>query len=376
MQNVFQKLLEKQLIKNNISEEAAARFTNLVTIAHPGNERTEYQLIRNSRAGPDIFTARSNDEFFDEVLGRVKVLGEENTKAIRQALPDALARTDAIFTNPSFKNATERKIMAQWGHVESKLLPDFAEKIIGRSKLPYEDFVGKLSQENKSFLTRRTAQASGLRMFDDAGRPISDAVVKSHLKGIGIDPANAGHQRAFLIDHKAMSKPWSIDGRNICGFKPLSLEDAMGRGLFHSGSDNEAAIKRLSSAISKNDPVGGPAGSLKMSGVYESASGRIIDTTRFKRAAQKTVDILATEFHVPLVKLNPLTLFGQSARAEARDRSLFQYVPSKTNQAFLYGAQSTDDFYIWMRTNIRRGKVFAMGATKEEIGRASCRERV
>ena len=368
-QNEYMKLLQRRLTQMGVSDEAANKFSRIARVAPPSQSSAATHIQRRLMIhGGDPLLGSTTEEVYDDLMRNLGWINHSERQMLRHQLPQAIESVDDLFKTAQFRDRLDKKIGSQWSLFERKVLPEFGGEILKTSRMPYEDFTGNLSNAQKQFLRRKSAHLTGLRMVEDTGEAVSDQIVHDQLRRVGLDPANFDQLRGYLTTKGAIGKPWTREGRNVFGLRGVTIGTALDRGHFRQGPGLETEIKRLSARIAQQDPISS-IGQYNIGGMYETSAGQIIDFSPIKRGATKFMDTLASEFHVPLVKFNPLRLFGYSAKMEAREKAVLQYIPSMSNQAFLAGQKANDDFYMWMRQAGRGNKGRVFGFTGDKFRR-------
>lgn len=365
LQDVYSRQLMNNLVRAGVPEEQAKRFLGEMATVAPPTFRESRDVSQRIAFGKPHLRSENPDDIYDVIRSRLtRRFGPDSADLISNRLSKAIVDTDKMFQDKNYRKLLNSRFENYWTTIEEKALPAYGDRIMKRIRAPYEDFSGRLTPAQENFVYRRSAQMTGLRMANDLGLPVSDTQVFDHLRKAGFADLNINQMKGFLMQKGAIAKPWTIGGRNIFGLKPLTVESALDRGLLNSGLYEERDIRKLVTNMAKKDPIS-PIGGYIMGGSWETATGKVIDLTSWKRGTSRTMDKLATNYHVPLIKLNPLELFGYSSRQELRNRSILQLIPSMSAQPFLGGGYSENtDFFLWMRAGMRgtKGNVLAFGA--------------
>jgi len=358
--------LSRNLIGKGVDESDASELLGILDVRPPNLGGSNKHISGRMFYGKESLKGDTPEEVFDSLENRLSGLNPASRAKIRHTLPQAIDQVDTMFRDKKFLSNVDNRIAAQWDRAANELLPKFGEQVLGQGRVPYEQFrTRNLSIAQQRFLIRKNAQMTGMHMLDDRGRAVSDAAAIARLRKVGLDPQNFDQLTAMLTQKKAIAQPWSRGGANAFGIKPLGLSEALDRNYFHGSPKEERTIRRLSGQMVRNDPVS-TLGSYKLKGVYQSSSGQVVDLTSFSRGFQKFQDTLANDFGIPIVSFNPLQLTGHSSRQELRERALLQYIPGSSKQSFLAGAEKTDDFYLWFKTQRgNKGKVWAFSGSQD-----------
>jgi hypothetical protein len=243
--------------------------------------------------------------------------------------------------------------------VEKNVVFKHAEAIAKPLKARYEDFRGPLNSDQMEFLSRKTAQSVGIKLVESDGTYIANDVIAAQLAKRGINVKDAVQLKNHLVDRKLMTPASS--GMSLFGLKQISVDEAFDSGLFDAfGDEFKGETRRIFAAIASNDPVskssrlaGQGVGLSGLSGVYKTASGRIVDTTRMRSGFNNLLDSFTEGYGIPIVKFNPLQLLGLGGPKGVNKLNEIQFVAGTSRQAFLGNAANRPDVYAW--TNQRSG---------------------
>lgn len=352
--DAFNARLRQELKNYGVSDEAIERFHKVVGVESPFVNQKDYSK-RFTLNGKSLQVA-NQDELWSQMASRMNI---RNPEQFISAMPKALDRADQLFRNRKYLSSLDKQTVSEWNLFYNEAFPRLGESVLGKNNLPYQMFQGNITRAKQSFLTRRTAEMTGLRMRDDAGNIVSDAMVEGHLSKMGFDPGNFGQMRAYLAKHKAISQPWNRHGGNVFGMRAVSVADALDRGYFAASPSNkqfggETEIRNLLGVMANRDPVSA-LGNYKVGGLYETAHGQILDFNLIRRGVRKFTDKVADDFQIPLIHLSPLKTMGYSGFRNMRERSMIQYVSGDAFQPFL-GQKQAADFYMWSRASARGSK--------------------
>lgn len=372
-QNEYTKIVHSRLIKAGMSEKSAKEFSKMVNINRPSGSGAERSHLTNRvKFGDGKIYSDTTSELYDEIYRKVGTsLPAADHAILKRTFKDVIETSDSMFTNEAFQRTINRRIAASWTMAEDRVLPHLGDRLLKKTKPEYREFLGKLDKDHSDYLKRRTAQRTGLNLTDSRGNVVGDAIIDDHLRKMKFDPVNDLHtMRAYLTTKGDISKPWQKDGFNVFGLKPLTVADASDKGYFRSSEHNEAQVNRLINRMGNNDPV--PLSDYTLGGVYQTASGRVVDFNIAKQGIRKFTNKLSSETQIPLIHVSPLELLGYSAKQDMAERSILQYAPGMSDQAFLGRAYGKDDFYLWTKKSGRgsKGKVFAFGVNESGLMRA------
>jgi len=358
-QTEYKKLLARNLERKGLTTEEAESFATQLRVVGltKGTDPTNIVSI-----GRNKITAEG-DEYYRQMIDRFKgVKGGKDLAEKFNALAGTSSSSEAFLRNiiedsnaqffsKEFQTLTKNKIANQWNSFYRGDLVDIASSFLKPQKALFHDFVGPLGPGKQEFLQRKTAQSLGLKLKDSTGNIVSNDIVKGHLAKKGYDPNNFVQLRSFLIERNKMSSGIFNSGFNLFGLKPMLLDEAISSGRFQSKNANEQkVIGDLAKRMALNDPVSKSIGLTRLDGVYKTRSGNVLDFSSIKKTFAGVADFFASEFHIPIVKLNVADLFGYRSFSEIARRGPLQYSPGMTVQPFGDLAKTKSDFHIWHST--------------------------
>jgi len=346
--DLYNTKLRKALGDACLSVEDIDTFHASVAIASPVSGKAG--LARFTMGGKALQGVDAEDIYAQMAIR----LGVSKPARFAEILPQAMDQVDEVFKRGgAHLSVIDKQIEREWAHIKSDLFPRMGESVLGKAKLPYRLFEeGSLNVERRSFLARKTAEQTGLRMRNEVGDIVSDDIVSSHLKRFGYDPANTGQLRAYLTRSKQISAPWNKDGLGFLGFKPITIDSALERSYFGVNEARDTEIRDFIRSMRTRDPVS-DMGQYKVGGLYESAHGEVVDLNVVRRGLRKFTDRLANDFQIPLVHIQPFKTVGFSEFAGMRQRPMVQYIPGSKAQPFLDKGEAAD-FHIWSRAGAKR----------------------
>lgn len=350
MQNEYQKLLRQRLISQGLDDELSHRIATETRFRPPVSSREPTHISNRGKLGSSgKVYAETDDDFFDQIRSRLDLDDQTYTK-VRSALPKAVDESDLIFVDSTYKRYVESKISSEWDHLYNVVAPRVVGEQIDKMAMPYQAF-DVIGQKELDFMIQATAKKTGLNMVDEFGNPASRDQILAHLnkKGFGTmfpadNPADALQMKAFLINNRVISKPWTSSGRNVFGMRQLSVSEGYARGYFKGGDHSESEVRHIISRITRDDPVA--LSQHKLGGVYETSSGTILDFSLMKRRAVDFYDTVAQELKIPFINIKPFDILGAAAGRDARARASMEYVPSMSSRAFLPKTSADDSFYM------------------------------
>lgn len=389
----YQATLEDSLIRasrNSITREEAKEFVSGIGVERlltPMDRRRN--ISERVTYGIKKIIAQDDEDFFNQISTRIKEdLGEDQgAKFTRQILQNAFRETDRRFTNPTYRNFLRERANLAFREFEKNVLIPQVNALSKPMKILYQDYVGDLGAEKMDFLARKTAQKLGVRLVNPDGSYSSRAFIRSELSKRGIDSTDASQLRSFLVQNKVMTPAYrgGAGGFNIFGLREISVDEAAGyrageiaadddgpMGLFDAfGADFKSHARYLLSRVAQEDPVSRTIGFSRLDGVYKTASGRIVDTTKVKSGLHNMMNNLAEGYGLPIVKFNPLQLLGFGGPRGVSDNTEIKFISGYSRQDFLNRSLDRPDVYAWV--NQRRGifgssgKVFSLRVQDAEV---------
>lgn len=368
LRDEYRKQLTRRLqLDHGLSDDGAKQFAKQFSVSPLRGKEAEIDLSHRVRVGNKPFmVGGSTDDFYNAIYKRTAMFNKAgDAEIVARNLGASIHATDKMFGSSEFLKSIDERVTQTLSHIENVVIPRSGEALFKRAKLPYEDFTGQLTSAQQSFMIRRSAERLGIPTVDPrSGTAIPDHILRSRVQKLGLNPGNTDRMRGFLIHSGDISKPWTKQGRNIFGLKPLEVGTALERGYFKTGTEPEQNIEALVEKLKHADPVSASVGGYSLGGVYQTPSGKIVDFSTLKRKAYRFGDAFAANFQVPLIHFKPLEGLGWNAARDARQRPILEIVPGSSNQAFLGDANKmSDDVYVWLKTRGHKGKVTKVNRT-------------
>jgi len=358
-QHEYKKLLARKLEAKGLTADEATEFATQLKVSNlaKGTDPTNIVSI-----GRNAIRAEG-DEYYKQIIDRFrgvkggKELAEKfTTLAGTSSSPESFLReiienSNSQFFSKEFQKGLKNKVASQWNQFYRNDLADIGSSFLKPQKAMYHDFVGPLSPQKQEFLQRKTAQALGIKLKHANGTLLTTQEVSSKLSSRGFDPTNFVKLRSLLIERNKMTSGIFNSGFNLFGMKPLLLDEAISSGRFSASSKlDQKVIGDLATRMAINDPVSKSIGLTRLDGVYKTRSGQVLDFSSIKKTFAGMADFFASEFHIPIVKLNIADLFGYRSFSEMARRGPLQYSPGMTVQPFGDIARTKSDFHIWHST--------------------------
>jgi len=354
----YKKLVAKKLQKRGLSEKESLDFASQLKISNlkKGTDPTNIISIGRNRIHGDA------DNYYDQIVQRYqgvkggkeffeKVQQLSNSSSPGKFMEDVISDVNADFFSREFQLGLKSKIANQWNQFYRNDLTDIAASYIKPQKAAFQDYVGPLTEHKQQFLQRKAAQSLGIKLKDANGKIVSDDIVKTGLAKRGYDPNNFVDLRSFLVDQRKMTAGIFNGGYNLFGLQPMLIDEAVSTGRYNRHSPLEQKIiGDLAGSMARNDPVSRSIGFNRLDGVYKTKSGQVLDFSAIKKTFAGVADFFASEFQIPIVKLNVADLFGYKSFSDMARRGPLQYSPGMSVQPFGELAKSRSDFHMWHST--------------------------
>ena len=356
----YKKLISQKLQSRGLTESEADSFSQNLKISPPigkGSNVTNVVTIGRNKI------QAGGDDYYAEIIQRYKgikggtdfaerlttLAGTSSTP--QNFLREVLDDVNANFTSREFQTAARNRITNQWNQFYRKDLPDIASTFLKPQKANFNDFTGPLNARQQEYLQRKTAQGLGINLKDSTGRIVSNDEVRNQLARRGYNPNNFTSLRSFLIDRKQMTAGIFNGGFNMFGLKPMLIDEAISSGRFDQATTHQKrVVTDLAKSMALNDPVSKSIGFNTLDGVYKTRSGQVLDFSSVKKTFAGVADFFASEFHIPIIKLNPSDLFGYRSFSDMARRGPLQYSPGMSVQPFQGFKGNRADFHIWHST--------------------------
>ena len=374
--NAYSRTVEQALVRRGVDRTTAADFVgqmNVNRLVTPFD--TDRSISERITYGIKKINVTTDEDFFEALASRArKDLGKKAETFTAQTLRSAFGEADAQFTNQAYRQLLTERSTAALKEFEKTVVIPHANTIGKPQKARYEDFRGPLGTDKMSYLSRKVAQSYNIKLVEADGTYTSDNFIARELAKRGVNARDAGQLKGLLVDKKLMTPASSPGGFNIFGLRQISIDEAFDKGIFDAfdeGTKTEA--RRIFGQVARQDPVSKTIGYSGLTGVYSTASGRIVDTTRMRSGFSNLIDSMTEGYGIPIVKFNPLQMLGFGGPRGVNKLKEIQFVPGVSRQDFLSGAMGRPDVYAWVnqRNGLfgNTGKLF--GVTSEEFGRTT-----
>lgn len=370
--NAYSLGLQQALVRRGIERDSAIDFVggiNINQLLSP-SDRTR-SISERITYGIKKINVENNNEFFEAVAERAKKdLGEKGKSFNSELLQSAFREADAPFTSEVFRDRLRKRAESAFSSSADKIITRHADLISRPQKALYEHFTGEVTPNKMEFLSRKVAQKLAVKLVESDGTYTSAEYIRSELAKRGLDSTDASQLRGFLVDNKLMTPASNMGGFNIFGLKEISIDQAFDRGIFESFDDSSRAeARRLYGQVALQDPVSKSIGYSALTGVYETASGRIVDTTRVRSTARSFLNSLTDGYRIPIVKFNPLQLLGFGGPKGVDQNQEIQFLRGSARQDFVAGKANRPDVYAWVNQSSgifgNVGKLFGITADSD-----------
>jgi len=376
--NAYLRAVTQSLVRRGIDKDVAEDFVDGIQI---NQLLSQFDKTRNISErityGIKKINVSTDDEFFQAVSERAKKdLGKKAKNLSSEILKVSFKEADVPFTSELYRNSLRLQATSAFEDVDKNIIVPHANLISRPQKALYEDFTGVITPQKMSFLSRKAAQKLGIKLIESDGAYTSDRYIAAELAKRGLDASDASQLRGFLVDNKLMTPASNMGGFNIFGLREISIDKAFDRRIFESFDDkSRAEARRLYGQVALQDPVSKTIGYSALTGVYETASGSIVDTTRIRSGAKSFLNALTEGYGIPIVKFNPLQLLGFGGPKGINPDTEIQFLRGTARQDFLADRANRPDVYAWVNQKSgifgNVGKIFGI---KRSISGADVQE--
>lgn len=287
----------------------------------------------------------SDEDFFRILVDRAnKELKNKGRKLDLGQAREAFRYADALFQSDDFKQSLATRSEMLYQSVKKEIIIPSASALVKPQKALFSEFTGDLQPNKVDYLTRSIANKLGINLTDN------QTGISRELAKRGIDPNNIQQLRSFLIDEKLMTRPSDVGGFNIFGLRQVTVDKAFDVGIFSGLSPaDQVGTRALFGEIAQQDPISRTVGFSTVRGVFESASGNIIDTTGITDSSKKLLQTLTQNLGVPVVRFNPLQMLGIGGPRKIDSNQEIQFVPGISRQDFLAGGGENASVFAWVK---------------------------
>ena len=348
--NEYGRMVEDQLVSLGADPASARNMVSGLKITGLNTSKNISQRITFGISRIDS-TSDNDEDFFrllvnranKELKNRGRALNVEQTK-------QAFRSVDMLFQDEEFRESLVQRAGITYDTVRRKVIVPGASALVKPQKAVFSEFTGTLDPQKTDYLARSAAQKLGITLTNSFGDLVDGTIISRELAKRGIDSRNVEQLRSFLIDQKLMTRPSDVGGFNLFGLRQVTVDRAFDEGVF-SGltTDEQTEARSLFAEIAMQDPVSRTVGFSTVRGVYEGASGKIIDTTALSVASQKMARTLSQDVSLPFVKFNPLQMLGIGGPRRSDPFQEIQFLPGISRQDFLAGGGENAKVFAWVK---------------------------
>lgn len=356
----YKKLVQSELIDSGVDADIASDFVTRARLTRARGAGSATDLTNRISFGEKIL-----DDNIEQGLRRTlkPMYDEDAVDAISKNITNAMKHSDRRLHG--MRAQLDEKARRAWEQTYGDVIGRQTKNVLGVSKARYADFDGDMSSASQEFLVRRTAERLGIPLTE-RGAQVSTSRLRDAISARGLDAGNKYGLRGFLIDQGDISKPWRASGRNVFGFAPVTVGQAYRSGYFKD-SDQLGDIKDFMRQVRQSDWDSTLIDRMKLGGVYQTASGRVVDINPIKKGTQKFFDRVRDEWQIPLIHTRPMQLIFSK-----RERDLIKFNATGV-QPFMAGEIGENSIgQMWFRTGRRGGTLADIGFDPAR-GRASAR---
>ena len=369
--DAYQKTLIRNLTRRGIDKKTAEEFVSGIGIKKlpsvSGSNKAEISYgIRRIISGET-----NDDEFYQKLIQKAqKELGSKAKNFAFNTIKDAFTQTNVAFTDESYRKLLRERSQLAFQDFRKQILIPQANKIVRPQKAIFGDFSGPLSPSKQEYLVRKTAQSVGIKIVENDGTYVSTSYIHDELAKRGLDATDTDQLKQHLVDAKLMTNASSRGGFNLFGLKPLSVDEAFDKGVLeYNTPEQRIAARRLFAEIAINDPISKTIGFSNLTGVYETKSGKVIDTSILRKGISSFFGGLTHDVKIPVVNFNPLQMIGLGGSNNVRVGEEFQFISGSSRQNFLGETGEAPNVYAWVK---QKGGLFGdkgsiVGVTRSGI---------
>lgn len=354
----YKRLLEKELVdRQGIHPQAARDFVKHASIHDLPNRHTVTGAFKRVGFGNEEMLAEPTGRRFSpwhwQLQERIEGVVGEHARSVAERIDPAVKAVDKSFLKNS--KAMRARIWKEWDETYKEGIIPYTKEHLGEAKMAYERFGPGMDSEDRELLIRKAAEHIGIPTLSSSGHVVSQRELLQELGKRGFATGDPHDMRNFLVDRGVVSNPWSREGFNALGLRPLDVRTALQRNYFRP--DLEKTVGKLLKDVDSTDPFIGsmirrPVGR----GVYETMTGEIVDLSLLRGGLNRGLNAIEQHMQIPLLRFNPLSLFGWGAKRGMAESPIVQITSGEQQFGKIPGA----DFYLWMREH-GGGRLFGHG---------------
>lgn len=350
--------LKNHLVGSGVDEEVAEGFLRHGRVRAPIRYGQNTDLSRRVRLGQRPILDEG-DDFWKTIQQRSDaIVGQGSGSQIRANLEDAIRRADQDFVQN--RGVLEQQTQRLFDQTFDRALVPGVDDMLGQRRLPFNRVQDPTSPNAENFLLHQTARRLGISSHTSTGVRRRGDELRTQIRDRGLDAEDPYSLRSYLIEQGDISPPWNPEGRNIFGLRPLSVNDAMRRGVF-SETEEAPEMQRLARGIDEADDAGFALDRAKVGGLHEGPTGEIVDIGSVRHGIRNAVDRFAEEFQIPLLKVRPFQISGYGSSRRMATGSAIRYSGPEDRQIAL--GDDVDDTLgsLWFQRSGSKGGITALG---------------
>lgn len=374
-QSAYKNLLEKKLINDGLSESVAKQFSASLEVSDDvfrsiRNAKDELIILpiaptERLRIGSDEIVG---ENFFDQLISRFNSgkIGKNNpipSSFTAEKLKESVNFIDNEILRNSKNINYKTDITSAYSSARDVFEKEVFSSVLKPQKLNRQDFLNSVEGSAKqSELRLEMAKRAGKVLGLD--KNLSDQQLKTALSDRGLDVANLGQLRAYLMNNKEMIDGPTSGLAKFFGLSGLSLDSFLKAedDLFKQISDVSTSSD-ITARLTQNILGGSNSDELRilnkiktsstqttLSNVrgYYKSDDQVVNFNPIKSGFRKITEALATELKVPIIGINPLQMLGYKDFASMAKAGRYQVSSGSANQPFVKGSKA--DFYTWHST--------------------------
>lgn len=348
--NEYGRMVQERLVELGADPTSAQNMVSGLKISGLNTSKNISQRITFGISRIDS-TSDNDEDFFKILVNRANKELKNRGRALNvEQVKEAFGTVDTLFQDEVFRRTLVQRAGITYNEVRRKVIVPAASALVKPQKALYSDFTGTIDPGKVDYLARSAAQKLGVRLTNNFGDMVDGTIISRELAKRGIDSSNVEQLRSFLVDQKLMTRPSDVGGFNLFGLRQVTVDRAFDEGVFSGLTTEERAEARsLFAEIAMQDPVSKTVGFSTVRGVYESTSGRIIDTTPISVASQRMIRTLSQDVGVPFVRFNPLQMIGLGGPRRTDPFQEIQFLPGISRQDFLAGGGENAQVFAWVK---------------------------
>lgn len=361
----YKKIVGRRLSDHGVDKRISQEFADAANFTlpfRPGQQSDISNRVMFGKRAHGVIDQGNMPTWNKAFENRVEPVFRGYGRQISESIEDVIKQADKEFL--ARKPHIDQIIGRAWGKASRDVIGPEMGRNLGTRRAAFGDFGADMTDSSAEFMVRRSAERMGIRTITPGGERISTADLKSQLNRFGLDSRNKQQLRSFLVEQGDISKPWNPTGRGILGLRPMSIQEGLDKKIF--GQDMKDA-EQVAKSIARSDWDANILDRIQMGDVYTTARGNVADFSPIRRGYHRFMDVMATEFEVPVLHFNPLQMFGYGARREISQRGAIQFTAGR--QPFTGAAGEGADGFLWFQKGFgSKGRAAALRVDSERGG--------